>query len=192
MSRALQHELHSRLELAAQVLDLPLTGEHLERLAAELTPAVKALIAEATDAHAETVPISYGVIDEQAGVHTTQYAGCTARIGVEVDLESPAALLAAKLRSTQPDVVATDVPSATYVGLTVRPQSLSAWRWWLVRLNVPEDEGAVTVQDAAAYATGVVDDVVVQLQGLEVPMLHVDESAARLMGLLATTGMDSA
>lgn len=186
MSRALQHELHSYLELAAQVLDLSLTGGDLERLAVELTPAVKALIVEATEAHAETVPISYGVVDEQAGVHTTRYAGCTARIGVDIDVESPAASLAAKLRTAQPDIVATTVPAPTYLWLVVRPQTRLAWTAWLERLHVAE--GAVTTQDNAAYATGTVGDVAVELQGLEVPMLLVDESAARLMSFLAESG----
>lgn len=189
MSRDLQHKLRSRLELATQILDLSISGEDLDRLAVELTPAVKALIAEATDAHDTTVPIRYAVIgetlDEQAGVHTTTYAGCTARIGTEVDFDSPAALLATELRASQPDVIATDVPSPTYLGLTVRPQSPFAWRWWLDKLSVAE--GAVTMQDNAAYATGTVGDVVVYLQGLEVPMLLIDAPAARLMGLLAET-----
>ncbi|MFF9043287.1 hypothetical protein [Streptomyces parvulus] len=189
MSRELQHKLRSRLELATQILDLSISGEDLDRMAVELTPAVKALIAEATDAHDATVPVRYAVtgetLDEQAGVHTTTYASCTARIGAEIDLDSPAAALAAELRTKQPDVVATDVPSPTYLGLTVRPQSLFAWRWWLDKLNVAD--GTVTVRDNAAHATGVVDDVVVQVQGDEVPMLMVDESAARLTGLLAET-----
>ncbi|MFG2679235.1 hypothetical protein [Streptomyces sp. NPDC048392] len=190
MSRGLQHKLHSHLELATQMLDLPLTGEHLERLAVELTPAVTALIAEATEAHAETVPVEYGVVgpdlDERAGVQTTTYAGCTARIGTEVDLESPAALLAAELRGRQPDVVATDVPSATYLGLTVRPQSLHAWRWWLDKLGVHPD--TVTRQDDSVFATGVVGDVVVAVCAEGVPTLMADRPADRLMGLLAETG----
>ncbi|MYR58405.1 hypothetical protein GTY54_19905 [Streptomyces sp. SID625] len=39
--------------------------------------------------------------------------------------------LAAQLRQQQPDVMATDVPTATYLRLTVRPRSLTAWRRWL-------------------------------------------------------------
>ncbi|CAL9599602.1 hypothetical protein [Streptomyces sp. enrichment culture] len=189
MSRDMQHRLRFRLELATQMLDLPLTGEHLERLAIELAPAVKAIVAEEMAAHAETVPVAYGVVrtdlDAQAGVHTTTYAGCTARIGTEVDLESPAALLAAELRGQQPDVIATDVPSATYLGLTVRPQSLHAWRWWIDKLGVHPE--AITRQDDAVFAMGVVGDVAVALCGEGVPTLMVDEPAARLMGLLAET-----
>ncbi|MEU8555907.1 hypothetical protein AB0C80_18225 [Streptomyces anthocyanicus] len=194
MSRGMQHQLRFRLELATDMLDLPLNGEHLERLAVELAPAIKAIVAEEMEAQAETVPVAYGIVrtalDAASGVHTTTYPGCIARIGPDVDLESPAALLAAELRGRQPDVVATDVASATYLGLTVRPQSLHAWRWWLDKTGVHPD--TVTVQDTAAYATGVVGDVVVALQGDEVPMLMVDEPAARLMGLLAATGTDSA
>ncbi|MFJ1657220.1 hypothetical protein [Streptomyces anthocyanicus] len=185
----MQHRLRFRLELATEMLDLPLNGEHLERLAVELAPAIKAIVAEEIEAHTGTVPVAYGVVrtalDAASGVHTTTYPGCIARIGPDVDTASPAALLAAELRGQQPDVVATDVASATYLGLTVRPQSLHAWRWWLDKAGVHPD--TVTVQDTAAYATGVVGDVVVALQGNEVPMLMVDEPAARLMGLLAET-----
>ncbi|MGW2170358.1 hypothetical protein ACWC1C_07480 [Streptomyces sp. NPDC001705] len=192
MSRDLQHELHAYLELAAQTLDLPLDRQHLEGLAVQLTPAVKALIAEETDAHDSTVPVPYTVVretlDEQTGIHTTVYAACTARISTDVPNEAPAAVLAAQLRASQPDVIATDVASPTYLGLTVRPQSLLAWTCWLNRLNVAVTEGAVTMRDNAAHATATVGDVVVQLQGDEVPMLLVDESAARLTGLLAETG----
>jgi hypothetical protein len=187
VSRDLQQQLHARLDLAATVLGLPLSGEHIERLAAELAPAVKALLAEQADTHASIVPVRYAVAcettDEQAGVHTTTYADCISRIGSDVDLDSPAALLAERLRSQQPDVIATDVPTATYLGLTVRPQSLHAWRWWLDKLNIPAE--SVTLQGSAAYAVGVTKDVAVGLRGDGVPGLLVDEGAARLMGLLA-------
>ncbi|MEU2780586.1 hypothetical protein [Streptomyces sp. NPDC007110] len=192
MSRALQHQLHSRLELATQMLDLPLTAKHLEDLAAELTPAVKALLAEQADQHTATAPIGYAVvgpgvdIDEAAGVQTTTYAQCTSRIDVNVDLGCPAALLADELRMRQPDVVATDVPSATYLGLTVRPQSLHAWRWWLDRLHVAAD--GVTYQGDSAYGIGTVGDVAVHVRGDGVPELAADHGAARLEGLLAETG----
>ncbi|MGQ5606215.1 hypothetical protein [Streptomyces sp. EKS3.2] len=186
MSQDLQHQLHSRLELATQMLDLPLTGEHLERLAGELTPAIKAILAEQAAALTDNAPVTYAVAAPRlADVAVSEYAGCTSRIGPDVDHESPAALLAARFRR-QPDVVATDVPSATYVGLTVRPNSVHAWRWWLDKLNVAAE--AVTVRGNSAYATGVVDGVVVELQGDEVPMLLIDEPAARLMGLLAESG----
>lgn len=46
MSRDLQHWLHTRLEAVTETLDLPLDAGHLERLAVELTPAVKALLAQ--------------------------------------------------------------------------------------------------------------------------------------------------
>lgn len=187
MSQDLQQQLHARLDLAATVLGLPLKGKHIEHLAAELTPAVKALLAEQADTHASTVPVRYAVVcettDEQAGVHTTTYAGCTSRIDTDVDLDSPAALLAEAFRSRQPDVIATDVPTATYLGLTVRPRSLHAWRWWLDKLNIPAE--SVTVQGSAAYAVGVKDDVAIQLCGDGVPELLTDAGAARLMGLLA-------
>jgi len=196
VTRPLQHTLHSRIELAAQVLDLPLTADHIERLAVELTPAITALLAEQADTHDETVPVRYAVVDtdaaggpgvdETAGITTTEYAGCTVRIGTEIDLESPAALLAGELRMRQPDVVATDIPTATYLGLTVRPQSLNAWRWWLDKLSIATE--AVTLQGDHAYAVGVVGDVAVQLDGEGVPALLTDRGAARLMGLLADAG----
>ncbi|MEV5368948.1 hypothetical protein AB0N12_06245 [Streptomyces albogriseolus] len=184
MSRDLQHRLHSRLELAAQMLDLPLTAQHLEDLAVELTPAVKALLAEQADAQAAAAPVSYAVV-ETDGVRTTTYAQCTSRIDVTVAEDSPAALLAAAFRTRQPDVVATDVPSATYLGLTVRPQSLHAWAWWVERLRL--DPVALTRQDSSVYGVGNVDGVVVHVRGDGVSDLMADESAARLMGLLAET-----
>lgn len=187
MSGDLQQRLHARLDLAATMLGLQLTQEQLQRLAAELTPAVKALLAEQADAQAATLPVHYAVAaeppDEETGVHITTYAGCTTRIGTDVDLNSPAALLAERFRSSQPDVIATDVPTATYVGLTVRPRSLHAWRWWLDTLGIPAE--SVTLQGSAAYAVGTKDDVAVALRGDGVPELLADRGAARLMGLLA-------
>ncbi|EYT83979.1 hypothetical protein CF54_04200 [Streptomyces sp. Tu 6176] len=187
MSQPLQHQLHSRIELAVQVLDLPLTAEQVERLAVELTPAVRAILAEQAAEITDSVPVTYAVTAPAvlADVSVTEHAGCISRIGPDVDLDSPAAALAAQLRQQQPDVVATDVPTATYLGLTVRPRSLAAWRWWLARLGVAAE--AVTVQGTAAYAVGTVGDVAVQLCGDGVPELLADEPAARLMGLLAPT-----
>ncbi|MBL3669102.1 hypothetical protein JL475_24525 [Streptomyces sp. M2CJ-2] len=190
MSGLLQHQLHTRLELAAQMLDLPLTAAHVERLALELTPAVTALLAEQADTHAETAPVRYAVVgqevDEQAGIATTRYAGCITRVSVDVDLESPAVLLANEFRMRQPDVVATEIPTATFLGLTVQPQSLHSWRWWLDTLNIAAE--AVTTQGNAAHAVGEKDGVAVQLCGDGVPALLTDQGAARLMGLLAEAG----
>ncbi|WP_073946483.1 hypothetical protein [Streptomyces kebangsaanensis] len=175
MSRALQHQLHTRIETAAAMLDLPLTAQHVERLAVELTPAIKALLAETLATAEETAPVRCAltpqaqVDDELAGVRTTEYAGCICRISVDVDEDSPAALLAAELRGRQPDVIATDVPTATYLGLTVRPQSWQAWRWWLNRLNISAD--AVNRRGTAVYAVGVVGEVAVQVCGDGVPKL---------------------
>ncbi|MDT6983697.1 hypothetical protein ACFSUJ_11985 [Streptomyces lusitanus] len=184
MSRDLQHRLHSRLELATQMLDLPLTAQHLEALAVELTPAVKALLAEQADVQASAAPVGYAVVETE-GVRTTTYAQCTSRIDVNVDEDSPAALLAATFRTRQPDVTATDVPSATYLGLTVHPQSLHAWAWWVERLHL--DPAALTRRDSSVYGIGHVDGVAVHVRGEGVPELMTDESAARLMGLLAET-----
>ncbi|MBU5946751.1 hypothetical protein [Streptomyces sp. PAM3C] len=188
MSRDLQHRLHSRLELAAQMLDLPLTAKHLEDLAVELTPAIKALLAEQADAQAAATPVDYSVVEE-GGVRTTTYAQCTSRVDATLDPNCPAARLAREFRSRQPDVLATDVPSATYLGLTVRPQSLHAWTWWVHRLGL--DPAALTRQDDKVYGVGSVGQVIVHVCGDGVPELMTDEAAARLMGLLAETESSS-
>lgn len=164
--RQLPHRLHSALQTATATLDLPLETRHLEALAVELAPWVRAVCAEALADAAETAPIDYSVIassvDETAGVETTEYAGCIRRISVDVDHESPAAVLAEQLRR-QPDVVVTDVPNATYLGLTIRPKTAAAWRWWLKKLSIPAE--AVTVQGTHAYAAGEADGVAVHLCG---------------------------
>ncbi|MFE9935899.1 hypothetical protein [Streptomyces hirsutus] len=171
MSRELQRSLHASIETAVVFDDLPLDHRHIEALAVQLTPQVKALIAQAVAAAEDNAPVRYGLaaaeLDER----------------VEVALDSPAAVLAAQLRGHQPDVVATDVPSPTYLGLTVRPQSLNSWQWWLGVLSI--DPKAVTVQGTAAYAVGTKDGCVVHVCGDGVPELLTDTAAARLMGLLA-------
>lgn len=186
--RHVPHRLHGALETASALLNLPLDGHRLEALALELTGPVRALIAEVVAAAADDAPVRYALtretdVDEACGVATTEYAGCTARIGTDVDLDSPAAVLAAELRARQPDVTATDVPTHTYLGLTVRPQSLHAWRWWLDLLSIDAD--SVTIQGTSAYAVGTKDTVAVQLRGDGVAELLADEAAARLMGLIA-------
>ena len=197
MSRGLQHRLHTQLCTAVAVLDLPLTEQHIERLAVEMTAPVKALLAEALAGAEEEAPLAVAVtapvisvgprpyFDEAAGVATSEYAGCVDRIGLDVDLDSPAAALAQKLRSSQPDVTATDVPDAATLGLTVRPQSIDCWRWWLNRLNVPI--GAVTTDGDAATATGHHKDVTINLRGEGVPALLTDKAAAQLAGVLVVT-----
>ncbi|WP_326780398.1 hypothetical protein OG481_09640 [Streptomyces longwoodensis] len=169
----LPHRLHAALQTAAAMLDLPLANRQLEALAFELTPMVRALCAESAAAVAEDAPVRYAVArqdDEAADVEVTKYAGCVSRIGADVDHDSPAATLAARFREHHHDVVVTDVPTATYLGLTVRPQSVTAWQWWLEHCGVSAD--AVTVQGTDAYAVGVMGDVAVQLCGEGVgPML---------------------
>ncbi|MDX3455097.1 hypothetical protein PV396_24670 [Streptomyces sp. ME02-8801-2C] len=195
MSRHLQHRLHTQLVTAVAVLDLPLTDLDLERLAVEMTAPVKAMLAEALATADEQAPLAVSVavpvisagphpdVDEAAGVETSEYAGCVSRIGLEIDLDSPAAVLADKLRSSQPDVIATDVPDAATLGLTVRPQSIDCWRWWLSHLNVPV--GAVETHGDAATATGQYKGVTIQLRGDGVPELLTDRAAARLAGVIA-------
>ncbi|MFM9542271.1 hypothetical protein [Streptomyces turgidiscabies] len=194
MSRDLQHRLHAQLRTAVAFLDLPLGDLDLERLAVEMTAPVKALLAEALATADEQAPLAVSVavpvisagpqpdIDEAASTETTEYAGCASRIGVDVDLDSPAAALAQKFRSSQPDVIATDVPDATTLGLTVRPQSLDCWQWWLARLNVPINRSQV--EGDAVTGTGHYKGVTIQLRGDGVPELLMDREAARLVGAL--------
>ncbi|MFE7236134.1 hypothetical protein ACFVAF_37080 [Streptomyces sp. NPDC057596] len=187
MSRALQHQLLSILQTATATLDLPLDSGHLERLAVEVTPVISALLATTQATAEEDAPIRCTLtgaqLDEAAGVRTTEYAGRISRIGVDVDEDSPAALLAAELRGRQPDVIATDVPDAKYLGLTVRPQSLDAWRWWLDKLGIAAE--VVTQTGDAAHAVGVVGDVAVEVCGVGVPELQAEKSALRWTRLFA-------
>ncbi|WP_405924909.1 hypothetical protein [Streptomyces sp. NBC_00035] len=197
MSRDLQQQLLTRIDLAVTVLDLPLTRDHIERLAAELTPAVKAILAQ--DQAVDVVPVAYAVVAGVAETATHEYAacaslvegqvetseveGCLCRIGLDVDVHSPAAVLAQRLRSSQPDVTATDVPDATTLGLTVRPQSIDCWRWWMHRLNIAIN--SVQTHGDAVTATGHLKGVRINLRGDGVPDLLTDKAAARLAGVIA-------
>ncbi|MFC8361088.1 hypothetical protein ACFUIY_14595 [Streptomyces griseorubiginosus] len=177
--RTLQQRVHAILRTATVMLDLPLGTQHVQRLAVEVTPAVRALLAEALDGAAAEVPVRYAVIadsadlaarivDTENGVETTEYAGCVSRIGLDIDLDSPAAVLAGQLRQ-QNDVIATDVPTGTYLGLTIRPRTVQAWQWWLRKLAINRD--AVTVQGGDVYAVGERDGVAVHLRGADVARL---------------------
>ncbi|WP_055535880.1 hypothetical protein [Streptomyces graminilatus] len=193
MSRHLQHRLHTQLRTATALLDLPLTEQHIERLAVEMTAPVKALLAEAVAGTEEQAPLPVTVtapvidtgtrpyFDEAVGVATSEYGGCVNRFSLDVDLGSPAVVLAEQLRR-QPDVTATDIPTATFIGLTVRPPSLHAWAWWLHKLNIGAE--SVTIEGDAAHAVGEKDGVAVQLCGDGVPALLTDRAAARLAGVL--------
>ncbi|MGW3410301.1 hypothetical protein [Streptomyces sp. NPDC000888] len=197
MSRDLQQQLLTRIDLAVTMLDLPLTRDHIERLAVELTPAVKAILAQ--DQAVDAIPVAYAVVNGIAETTTPQYAacasvvegqvettqleGCLCRIGLDVDLDSPAATLAQKLRATQPDVTATDVPDATTLGLTVRPQSIDCWRWWLDRHNVAV--GSVQTHGDTVTATGSYKGVTINLRGEGIRELLADKAAARLSGVMA-------
>ncbi|MFE3855228.1 hypothetical protein ACFXPN_29355 [Streptomyces griseorubiginosus] len=186
--RTLQHRVHAILRTATDMLDLPLGTQHVERLAVEVTPAVRALLAEVLDGAAAEVPVRYAVVapdidpvahiavDTEAGVETTEYAGCVSRIALDVDCDSPAAALAVELRQ-QEDVVMTDVPNGDYLGLTVRPQTLDGWRWWLRRFGIAES--AVTVQGTNAYAAGRTDKVAVHLCGEDTGTLLSSEVTVR-------------
>ncbi|MFF6985649.1 hypothetical protein [Streptomyces sp. NPDC010273] len=180
--RHVPHKMHSALELAVTLLDLPLTAAHLEALALELTGPVRALIAEALAAVGDDAPVVYAVAAGTAEVEESEFAGCLQRVGLDVDLDSPAATLADRLRSTQHDVVSTEVPASTTLGITVRPGSLACWRWWLGTLGVTPSN--VTVEGKSAVGTGSCKGVTVHLRGEGVPDLLTDHAAARLMGVL--------
>jgi len=174
--------------MAAGLLDLPLSSGQLEALAIELTGPVRALIAEAVTEADDDSPVTYAVTTDElladgAEFEETTFAGCTARVGLDVDLNSPAAALAERLRSSQYDVVSTEVPDDATLGLTVRPQSLDCWRWWMGRLGI--DLSTVTHVGTAVTATGVCKGVTIRLRGEGVPDLLTDHAAARLMGVIA-------
>ncbi|WKV74254.1 hypothetical protein AW27_026505 [Streptomyces sp. PCS3-D2] len=62
-------------------------------------------------------------------------------IDPDVEEDSPAADLALRLRTSQPDVLGTVVRSATEVQVTVRPQSPDCLRWWLGRFEADPQTG---------------------------------------------------
>jgi hypothetical protein len=179
VSRVLQHQLHSRIEMATVLADLPLTAQQIEHLALELTGPVKALIAEATATADEIVPVAYALAEQAAPVdrHVTEYAGCRSAIHPEVEEDSPAALLALELRGMQPDVTSTDVPTPTHLTITVRPQSLRAWDWWLNKASATN--GSVRRHGHLVTSTGHYGEVTVHLRGENVGQLLDDEAAAQ-------------
>lgn len=179
--RHVPHKLDSALRMAAGLLDLPLTASQLEALALELTGPVRALIAEALAAVGDDAPVRYAVTD--GTFEESEFAGCVRRVGLDVDLDSPAVVLAERLRSTQYDVVSTEVPNGTTLGITVRPQSLDCWRWWLGTLGV--EPSRVTTDRDTAVGTGSCKNVTVHVRGEGVPELLTDRAAARLMGVIA-------
>lgn len=184
--RRVPKQLRLSIELAAKLLSLPLTALQLEALALELTGPVRALIAEALADVGDDSPVRYAVAESagaSAEFEVTEYAGCTSAVGLEVDLDSPAAVLAHKLRSTQYDVVSTEVPDAHTMGITVRPGSIDCWRWWMQRLGV--DPQAVATDGSCVTGTGQYKGVTVHLRGQDVPELLTDLPAARLMGVIA-------
>lgn len=188
MSRALQQQLLSGLDLAASVLDLPLTRDQLERLAVELTPGVAAMVAGRDATIAELAPVPYtvtGTVDDGDGERVVrEFAGCTLSIDPDVAEDAPAALLGLELQRTQSDVLALDVRGATSLVVTVRPRSPQAWTWWLTHFD------AVTCspeQPCCTTTTGHYGDIAVELRGDGVPDLLplADRSAARLGTFMA-------
>lgn len=182
-------KLHSAIEFTVGLLDLPLDARQREALALELTGPVRALIAEALAQADACAPVRYAVaardVDAEDEAATTEYADCVSRLGGDVDHDCPAAALAYRLRTSQHDVTATDVPDATTLGLTVRPQSLDCWRWWIHRLGVRVD--SLRTEGDAVTATGSYQGVTINLRGDGVPELLADTSVARLMGVIGGT-----
>lgn len=189
MSDDLQQKLHAAITTTTDMHDLPLTFQHAERLAVDLTPVVKALLAtaaaaweEAESLRCQVTDAGHAATDADTDVEVTEYAGCTTRIGLDVDLDSPAVTLAQWARQ-QPDATATDIPRPDRLGITTRPTCLTEWAWWLQQLNIHVDR--IVYRGGSAYASGHRDGVVVQLQGDGVPDLLTDKAAARLAGVLA-------
>jgi hypothetical protein len=183
--RHVPHKLHSALDMATAILDLPLTGFQREALALELSGPVRALIAGALANAGDDSPVQYAVTaPEQAaqadGFEVSQFAGCVTRVGLDVDLDSPAGTVASKCRR-QPDVTAIEIRDAHTIAVTVDPQSLDAWRWWLHQFHIAP---ANVVLEKTATAVGIKDGVTVHLQGDGVPALYTDRAAASLMCLI--------
>lgn len=164
MSRDLQQQLLARIDTAVTILDLPLTRDHIERLAVELTPAVKAMLAEAdaTVAELTSVPYTLAAADGPAARSVTEYTGCVSAIHPDVPEDSPAALLALELQR-QSDLVATDVPADAELSLTVQPRSLTSWGWWTERMSIVV--GSVTRQGDTVTCTGHYGEVTIRLRG---------------------------
>lgn len=194
MSDSLQQQLLAAITTTTATHDLPLDHRHVERLAVELTPVVKAMLATAEAAHEETTPVRYQVTapalptadsDGNGETETTQVEGCLCRIGLDVDHDSPAATLAHRLRTSQPDVTATEVSDERTMGLTVRPQSIDCWRWWLHRLNIAVNSVRTEDDRSAVTAKGFLKGVIIHVRGDGVPELLTDTAAARLAGVIA-------
>ncbi|WP_392967270.1 hypothetical protein [Streptomyces sp. LN245] len=181
MRRALQQQLLTQLDLAAAVLDLPLTRDQLERLAVEITPGIAALFAE----RVATEPAAYAVaedIDSGDERYVREFAGCTLSIRPDVAEDSPAALLGLELQQTQSDVLALDVPGATQLVVTVRPRSTQAWTWWLEKF---EATTCTPEQPCCTTTVGRYGDITVELRGDGVPDLLASRSADRLGDFMA-------
>ncbi|WP_406157683.1 hypothetical protein [Streptomyces canus] len=182
--RHVPHKLHSALDMATAILDLPLTGLQREALALELTGPVHALIAEALANAGDDSPVQYAVAEQAAQdseYDVSEFAGCTTRTALDVDLDSPAGTVAFKCRR-QPDVTAIEIRDAHTIAVTVDPQSLDAWRWWLHQFHIAPD--TVVLEQTAATATGSKDGATVHLRGDRVPALYTDRAAASLMCLI--------
>jgi hypothetical protein len=182
--RHVPHKLHSAIEMATAILGLPLTELQREALTLELTGPVRALIAEALANAGDDSPVQYAVAEQAAQdceYDVSEFAGCTTRIALDVDLDSPAGTVASMCQR-QPDVTAIEIRDAHTIAVTVDPQSLDAWRWWLHRFRIAPAE--VVLKGTAATATSSKDGLTVHLRGDGVPAMYTDRAAASLMCLI--------
>lgn len=92
----------------------------------------------------------------------------------DIPEDSPAALLALKLRTSQPDVVSTEVLGAQTLRITIKPQSLDCWNWWQRRFNV--DVHSVTSRGSVATATGQRNGVTLHFAAEGVPAMQAAAS----------------
>ncbi|MER7971121.1 hypothetical protein ABTX35_19350 [Streptomyces sp. NPDC096080] len=180
--RHVPHRLHSALQMATGLLDLPLTGPQLEALALELMGPVRALIAEAVDQADGDSPVRYAVAPASGSVEdyeVSEYAGCTTRVALDADMDSPAGTAAFKCRR-QPDCKDVAIHDAHTATVTVEPGSMDSWRWWLVQFGI--DPTTVTADGAVSVATGTHSGATVRLRGIGIQVLA---SATRLQSYIA-------
>lgn len=122
----------------------------------------------ATNTHAEAEAMLAEVEQNarNAGAVTTQ-----PRKAVEPSARS--AFLANKLIETHKDVVSAEPVDAATLDLTVQPENLGSWDWWLGRLHIPT--GTTTYRGSYATAKGSFGRVQVLLTGLGVGELMAAE-----------------
>lgn len=173
MSRRLQHRLHTALTTAVATRDLPLTDLHVEALAVELAPFLKAMLAERDATIDELLPAPYLLATDTERV-VSEFEGCRLSIHPDVAEDAPAALLGLGLRHTRTDVVALDVSTATHLTVTVQPKTARAWGWWRTTFDTVANH---VPQSCCTTLTGAYGEVSVEIRGNAVPDLIAREAA---------------